>query len=317
MELDLINKKILGELELNSRAPISKISKKVKCSRDKVEYRIKKMEEIGIIKGYNAYVDVSKFGYKMYRVYLNFFALSKIKFESLINILKKEEAIFWVGEVDGFTDLVFGGWFKSGKEFQDFYIKILTNFRKYLKLEKVNEVLYYSYLNRAYIFNKGERSKFLLGGSEKMNIDLVDMKILKELSLNARISVIEIASKLKLDSSSIISRIKKLEKQKIILGYRMNLDLSKIGRSFYSVKIYLDNFVNKTKIENFLFLKDFVTNFTSSIGGWDLEFDIEVENDKEYFSFIEELKEKFDSIIEISFFRAKKIFKVINLPNLK
>lgn len=316
MELDFTSRKILKELDLNARISLSKLSKKVRGSRDKVEYRIKKMEKEGIIRGYDLYVDVSKLGYKMFRVYFDLFAISKLKLESLINILSKESHIFWIGEVDGFTDLVFGGWFRSSRNFQEFYSGILSKFRKYIKSESVNEILSYSYLDRNYILSGRNRSELVLGNSEKEKFDSIDVRLLKELSSNARKPIIELSSKLRLDSSSILNRLKKLEKRKIILGYRVNLDLSKIGRSFYSVKMYLENFSKKKEIVSFLSSKEFVTNFTISLGSWDVEFDIEITNDKAYFDFVDELKEKFPSILELSFFRAKKIFKIVTMPEV-
>ncbi|MBI2139181.1 AsnC family transcriptional regulator, partial [Candidatus Woesearchaeota archaeon] len=40
MELDVKDKKILAELSLNARQPTSAIAKKVRLSREGVEYRI-------------------------------------------------------------------------------------------------------------------------------------------------------------------------------------------------------------------------------------------------------------------------------------
>jgi len=50
-DLDLKDRKILYELDLNCRQSNTQIGKKVGLSRKVVEYRIKKMEEEGVIMG--------------------------------------------------------------------------------------------------------------------------------------------------------------------------------------------------------------------------------------------------------------------------
>ena len=57
------NKKILGELVLNSRIPINRLAKKVGLSREVVTYRINQLKEKGIITGFHAVIDEEKLGY--------------------------------------------------------------------------------------------------------------------------------------------------------------------------------------------------------------------------------------------------------------
>ena len=62
MGLNLKDKKILYELEKDARITNSLIARKVGLSKDAVGYRIKQLEEKGIIKGYRAIIDVNKNG---------------------------------------------------------------------------------------------------------------------------------------------------------------------------------------------------------------------------------------------------------------
>ena len=54
IKLDEKDKKILYELDKNSRQGISSIAKKVRLSKEVVNYRIKNLEKRKIIKGYYA-----------------------------------------------------------------------------------------------------------------------------------------------------------------------------------------------------------------------------------------------------------------------
>lgn len=65
MKLDKINWLILKEIQENSRAPLTEISKKVNLSSPSVAERIQKMEEGGIINGYSTSLNMEKLGYPL------------------------------------------------------------------------------------------------------------------------------------------------------------------------------------------------------------------------------------------------------------
>ena len=61
------------------------------------------------------------------------------------------------------------------------------------------------------------------------NLDQIDKRILFELEKNARINDSALAKIVKKSKDSVRYRIKKLEEQKIITGYRTWIDYSKLG----------------------------------------------------------------------------------------
>ncbi|PTQ71991.1 Lrp/AsnC family transcriptional regulator [Celeribacter persicus] len=61
-ELDATNQKILEALVANARIPITELSKKVGLSKTPVTYRIKQMEDVGLITGYRAILSPLKLG---------------------------------------------------------------------------------------------------------------------------------------------------------------------------------------------------------------------------------------------------------------
>ncbi len=78
--------------------------------------------------------------------------------------------------------------------------------------------------------------------------------------------------------------------------------------------MYLSSFERKKEILAYLKSIPHVTNFIEAIGSWDIEFDLEVQSNKEYHDLMFELKEKYEEISEIQFFRAPRIYKVIDMP---
>ncbi|MFA6328675.1 MAG: Lrp/AsnC family transcriptional regulator [Candidatus Micrarchaeia archaeon] len=63
-------------------------------------------------------------------------------------------------------------------------------------------------------------------------LDKTDEEILHELLRNCRGSYREIASRLKLHPTTLISRMQKLEKTRVIMGYGANVDFGKLGYEF-------------------------------------------------------------------------------------
>lgn len=60
--LDKIDKKILNLLQKDCRRPVLEIAKKLDIPKSTVSYRIKRLEQEGIIKGYHAKIDASILG---------------------------------------------------------------------------------------------------------------------------------------------------------------------------------------------------------------------------------------------------------------
>ena len=78
-----------------------------------------------------------------------------------------------------------------------------------------------------------------------MNLDKTDERILKNLMVDARLSARQLALKLGISTVTVLSRIKKLEKEKIIKGYTALIDHEKLG---YSLTAIIEIIAKKDKI---------------------------------------------------------------------
>ena len=78
-----------------------------------------------------------------------------------------------------------------------------------------------------------------------MNLDKNDEKILKNLLVDARLSARQLGLKLGMSTVTILSRIKKLEKEKIIKGYTALIDHEKLG---YTLTAIIEIIAKKDKI---------------------------------------------------------------------
>jgi len=66
-------------------------------------------------------------------------------------------------------------------------------------------------------------------------LDKTDVEILAALRQNSRLSFRQMARKLGIHPTTLISRVGRLEKSGVVLGYGANLDLGKLGYDFMGV----------------------------------------------------------------------------------
>ncbi len=97
-----------------------------------------------------------------------------------------------------------------------------------------------------------------------MKFDETDEKILKNLTVDARQSARQLALKLGMSTVTVLSRIKKLEKAKIILGYTAIIDHEKLG---YSLTAIIEIVAKNDKIVE---IEDQISKFENVCGVYDI-----------------------------------------------
>ena len=97
-----------------------------------------------------------------------------------------------------------------------------------------------------------------------MIIDETDEKILKNLLVDARQSARQLALKLGMSTVTVLSRMKKLEKEKIIRGYTTTIDHEKIG---YSLTAIIEIIAKNDKVMD---IEDEIARFENVCGVYDI-----------------------------------------------
>lgn len=69
-------------------------------------------------------------------------------------------------------------------------------------------------------------------------MDHIDYEILKQLQQNAKISMKEIASRVHLSAPAVAERVKKLEEQEVIEGYKAKINLKKLDRAIVALILF-------------------------------------------------------------------------------
>jgi DNA-binding Lrp family transcriptional regulator len=124
MELNETDKKILQNLLEDARFSSRQIAKNVGVSVGTVLSRIKKMEDIGIIKGYSAILNHEKLGYEL--TVVTEITVSKGRLVEMENEVAKNPNVCGVYDVTGLTDSVIIAKFKSREDLGKFTKNLLA-----------------------------------------------------------------------------------------------------------------------------------------------------------------------------------------------
>ncbi|MBT4165967.1 Lrp/AsnC family transcriptional regulator [archaeon] len=316
-KLDYFDRRILFELDKDARISTTQIGKKIRKSKQFVDYRIKKLEEQGILKGYMTVIDYSKLGYLSVRVYFKFHNLSPEQQKEIEDNLIKDKEVWWLVTVEGPWDVGYAMAVKNLLDFYDYWDKVMKKYRKFISKRSVVTYTHIRQYPKSYIIEKDNVDKGTLVGAstEIVSYDKMDLKILKIMADNGRMPLIDVASKLKTSPQVIRNHIKKLERLGVIQGYRALIDVSFLGYRYYKSYINLLSTNRTEELENFCMRHPNILNVNRTIGGRDFEIELQAKSFEEFESIMNELRSKFVGMIDdFEFVIAREEKKMVYFP---
>jgi DNA-binding Lrp family transcriptional regulator len=309
--IDLKDRKILYELDKNARISYAKLGKLVGLSTESVHYRVKRLEEQGIIKQYQTVVNYSKLGLIHAKVCLRFNGMDLKTQNSLYEKLNKIPQIVWIAECKGDFDCILSITVNNLLELDKIKDKVISISNKYIDQKTVSissEIWSYP---RDYLLDKKRSQIFRQGGNEVL-IDTTDLKLLRILSNNARKPVVDIVKEMNSTVKIVTGRTKKLLKKGVINNFRAVLNYKKLGIHFYKTFFYLKN-PDEKRLKELMDYLDSNTNVIHNlkvIGSWDLEPEFEFFDPQEFEETLSYLQDNFSDIIKrISIIEIAKEYK--------
>lgn len=300
--LDLKDRRILYELDKNSRESFTKIGKRVGLHKNVVNYRIKRMQNNGIISDFYTVIDTFKLGYNSLRFYIVYQNITPSIRKEIINHFVENKFTWWVGSFEGEYDLAVVVWIRELHDFYSFWENTLKKYQKYFKKQMFSLYSQLRLFRHSFLmieeYKKSDREKFeITGGGKKVKTDELDFQILSLLANNARIPTVRIAEKLDMTIDTIINRIQHLEKIDVIQAYRVNIDYSTLGYHLFKVNINLNNYSERGKIINYIKYNPHLIMIDKAIGYHDLELDFLLKNLDHLRNVMDDLSEKFPEFI--------------------
>ncbi len=300
MELDLVDRKLLYGLDLNCRTPLAVIAKKLRISRNVALYRFERLKKEGIIKGTFTEINLFALGKYSIKVVLKLCNYTKNQEQDLVDHIRNQKGIMWFFKMIGRHDLNFVIALDNIFEFETIEKELMLKFSSIIEEKKVGVLSEIRHYKKDYLVNNKREIQDKILRYKKIDLDEKDHAILRILSNNAMMNIVNIAEKTNLSINTVKKRIKELEDKEAILGYRLFIDTNLMGYKYYKLHLNFRNY-NEQDMNNFFgFIgsKNFIIYTDKYFGGDDIEIEMHVASEEQYLDFLKELLDRFGSIIK-------------------
>lgn len=302
IKLTKLDRRILYELDINARISLQQLGRKTGASRERVHYRINRLEREGVITGYRTIINSHRLGYESFRVYLKLRNVDMEKEQEIIAYLADSPVVGWLVSVAGGWDINMWVMVKEATHFTDFLRDLEKRYKHYLSKVWVSVFYRITQYPKNFLIERprahDEGMEFISPEAEE-SYDTKDLKILAALSENGRRSLLKVAEKAGLGTQQTKARIRSLEERGIILGYRAVIDHTRFGYTYYKMILWLKDWSEEqvsrilgyAKQHPHLFYIDEVVN------GGDVELEFLTEGKEEMQAILEEFRQRFAETI--------------------
>ncbi len=299
---DLKDRKILYQLDIDSRQSDSEIGKKVGLSKQTVNYRIMRLIKEGYIARFATVIDTYKLGFSKYKLFIALENANKETIAKIIDHLKKHNKTEWIANCTGKWDVIVGYIVKDVYEFEKAVKELDEHFSQFISSREAIISLGVPHWRKEYILDNKEPYPVVFQGGKKgdFKIDNTDEEIIKILVNNARMPITEIARRLKTSARIVDYRIKNLKHNKIILMSRVSIDLKKLNWIYCKAILKFKNLTDE-RYRQFFHYCNYLRNLTyiiNTIGAWDIELDFEIEDFNTFHDIMLDIRDKFSDIIK-------------------
>ena len=235
-------------------------------------------------------------GYSWFRVYAR---LKNVKGEAYNNFAKQlyaEYPVFWIAYISGNYDLIIDIFAKNANEFNAVFSKILQKSKGIMQSYDTMILLELDLYSYNYFSDKKASSNkiIMFKNISNIKIDEIYKKILQLIKFDSRIAYEDIAKEIGLSRNAIKNRIIRLERQKIIAGYKIIVNFRHFGKQSFKILVKYNN----SNVEQELELLDYLENkkvviaAMKLLGKWNLDIEVHADNVKELQQFIIDLRNK-------------------------
>ncbi|MFA6461246.1 MAG: Lrp/AsnC family transcriptional regulator [Candidatus Woesearchaeota archaeon] len=293
-KLDLLDRKIMYELDLNARIPASKLAKKLRKSKETVNFRINRLLKEGYLRGFYTVFNTSQIGKYYTKYYLKFRNLTPDKEREIFDYLNKQDRVAYLASTEGYYDCMLLVMISNSAEMSSFYDAFMKKYGEFVQQKDLVTFLTTHRLNSRFVYG-GAESKDWSYPVELGNysLDEIDKKILKVITNQARMPLIEISKKIGVDAKVVKYHLQKLERDKIILAYVTSIGFDKLNLNFFQINISLRNPTLRKQVLHFFESTNKGLFAIELLGKYDLLVELHLENHEELKKIMDSFRECF------------------------
>lgn len=316
---DALDRRIITILETNSRQSFSQLARSVRHGRDIVEYRVQRLQSLGIITRFSASINPYRFNKTIYKCYVKLKNAPK-RVTDLIKALELNPHIYCMCLCDGAWDLIFTVIAGSAFEYNLVESSLLAQFKDIILGHSFGVILSYDCYSRRYLTGSEKGTHYSIGGEPAPTpIDEHDKQLLGELCKNSRISLSQLSSIIDLSVPSITSRINRLQSDTILTCFNLSLNMQKLGYSSYKAQLELISLDPETlaKVRKVCAKIPWITKLIVQLGNPRVECNLEAQGYEHFAEIIGELKQHLSEVVQsvsTMMIRVEKTFGLRELP---
>lgn len=299
MKLDDLDKKILFELEQDSRQSNSSISRKVGANKNLVNYRIERLEKKGVIKGYSWISNQVLLGKISFGVLISFKNINLDDEKNLITKIKKLKSVSWTCSINGKWDLIIVIIEKDIISFNS----VLENIFSICdgKIKKYN--FYSEYMGcvkgHDYLYTKSNMNNFTYGGTKSIELNKTESRVFELLKKDAKIPLLQIANKLNKTYDTVKMKYSSLKSKRVLLRCSPRIDVSVLDYEQHLLFLNLSpTSEGIKKFEKFCIKHPNIIRYSKCLGHFNFILNIDAKN--------------LDSVKEINYIIRNGFEKLIN-----
>jgi len=303
--MDLTDRKILYELDQNSRQPYSAIAKSLRTSPQVVKYRVENLVASGALQYCWPMIEYRKAGYFFGLYFFKLQNMDEASEKELFDYLNDHQYIPIIMRGEGYADLIIAICAKGIFHLRDIITELNNKFGRHFREYDTTIPIGFTQFHRDYLIGaekkqpKEEYTAFTGADVREEALDETERKVLSMVNCNARVPLVQIARKIGISEISAKNTLRRLEKSGIIQSYTILPNHVLLGKPRHRVLFKLANLTSQKEKALFTYcqLHPNIVHHLRVIGNWDLVLDIEVERGEPFRKIIREMKYKFSGII--------------------
>lgn len=302
VKTDKADRKLLACLERDARIPVSILARKSRVSRAVAEYRLRRLEESGVIRGYYCLLDPSKFGLTVWKLWISLHTKSSEARAGFFKYIEQHPKTWWYAECVGLYDAVICVLSRTPYDFNSFISSLHDKYGELIADSAILINVSFEYHTRGFI--AGNDSELIESSfqekSQTVKVSSAELEVLQALSKNCRESYAGLAQATGLNVKTVMKKIKELKKSGVIVFFRPSIDTSKLGFEFYKVLLYLHNSPGGIlpSITYWCRQQRNIVAVISCVGPWQLELEVEIDTYRNLCSMLTGLRDRFPAIIK-------------------
>lgn len=306
---------VIAHCSINAELSLKETAAAIGSASHAVHYCLHKLQDSGVIKR-TMLVDTFRLGWYRFTIFLSLAVTKSAVRKAFLQLLTDSPFTAWVAETAGDFDFSVGMVGRNAGDVLSFFDGLSEKYGPVIFNKVISTRKSISYFPRKYLSKRVQKEKSLTIQTthDLARIDEIDSRILQALSSNPDLSHREVAGRIGVASTTLDFRVRKLRQEGIIVRKIYSVNPVLYGAQYFTLMLSLKGATASLRRDLFLFARDdpHCTMFLESIGEWDVEMDVEVENYRQFVSLREQLGNRFGDRI-----REMKAFSVFYVHKFK